>query len=105
MSANCPACSHSVHEHGKTGCGHELHPDTSFDEICPCSWSADDIQNKFVGMQITPNAVFHVRPDVSRDTLRALVYAAQAAERMICTCPADGHSEFCPLHKTKSSPR
>ncbi len=26
-------------------------------------------------------------------------------EPLVCLCPADGHSELCPIHRVNSSPR
>lgn len=42
---NCDICHHDSREHGDKGCGHELHPDTSFDEICPCKLTRNDIEH------------------------------------------------------------
>lgn len=37
-----------------------------------------------------------------RDSRR---FTLEKFEIDVCLCPNDGHSELCPVHKTKSSPR
>ncbi len=33
------------------------------------------------------------------------VFAATIDDEPRCLCPADGHSELCPIHRVNSSPR